>query len=94
MSCGLMIAAALMLTDPTVAAASAVTPSAETPVAGESLFLDIVSRSQTLKGVVDGWIETGFDAAAFAGFRQAPRPWPRWTCRATSPCATAMWTAT
>ncbi|MBG7616273.1 hypothetical protein IWC96_13430 [Brevundimonas sp. BAL450] len=70
MSCGLMIAAALMLTDPTVAAASAVTPSAETPVAGESLFLDIVSRSQTLKGVVDGWIETGFDAAAFAGFRQ------------------------
>lgn len=70
MSCGLIIAAALMLTDPTVAAASAVTPSAETPVAGESLFLDIVSRSQTLKGVVDGWIETGFDAAAFAGFRQ------------------------
>ena len=70
MSCGLMIAAALMLTDPTVAAASAATPSAETPVAGESLFLDIVSRSQTLKGVVDGWIETGFDAAAFAGFRE------------------------
>ena len=29
-----------------------------------------MSRSQTLKGVVDGWIETGFDAAAFAGFRQ------------------------
>ena len=70
MSCGLMIAAALMLTDPAVAAASASTPSAETPVAGESLFQDIVSRSQTLKGVVDGWIETGFDAAAFAGFRE------------------------
>ena len=70
MSCGVMIAAALMLTDPTLAATSAVTPSAETPVAGEPLFVDIVSRSQTLKGIVDGWIETGFDADAFAGFRQ------------------------
>jgi hypothetical protein len=70
MSCGLMIAAALMLTDPTVAAASAVTPSAETPVAGESLFLDIVSRSQTLKGVLAGSTDTGSDPAAFAGFRQ------------------------
>ncbi|MBA4000871.1 hypothetical protein [Brevundimonas sp.] len=70
MSCGLMIAAALMLTDPAMAAASASTASVEAPVAGESLFQDIVSRSQTLKGVVDGWIETGFDAAAFAGFRQ------------------------
>ena len=70
MSCGVMIAAALMLTDPTLAATSAATPSAETPVAGEPLFVDIVSRSQALKGVVDGWIETGFNAAAFAGFRQ------------------------
>ena len=70
MSCGVMIAAALMLTDPVVAATTTATPSAETPVAGEPLFLDIVSRSQALKGVVDGWIETGFDAAAFAGFRQ------------------------
>jgi hypothetical protein len=70
MTCGLMIAAALMLTDPTMAAASSSMPSAEAPVAGESLFQDIVSRSQTLKGVVDGWIETGFDAAAFAGFRR------------------------
>ena len=70
MSCGVMIAAALMLTDPTVAAAPAPVLSADTPVAGEPLFVDIVSRSQALKGVVDGWIETGFDAAAFAGFRQ------------------------
>ena len=70
MSCGVMIAAALMLTDPVVAAAPAPALSAETPVAGEPLFVDIVSRSQALKGVVDGWIETGFDAAAFAGFRQ------------------------
>ena len=70
MSCGVMIAAALMLTDPAVAATAASTPTAETPVAGEPLFVDIVSRSQALKGVVDGWIETGFDAAAFAGFRQ------------------------
>ena len=70
MSCGVMIAAALILTDPAVAATAASTPTAETPVAGEPLFVDIVSRSQTLKGVVDGWIETGFDAAAFAGFRQ------------------------
>ena len=68
MSCGVMIAAALMLTDPSVAAAPA--PSAETPVAGEPLFVNIVSRSQALKAVVDGWIETGFNAAAFAGFRQ------------------------
>ena len=70
MSCGVMIAAALMLTDPTVAAAPAPVLSADTPVAGEPLFVDIESRSQALKGVVDGWIETGFDAAAFAGFRQ------------------------
>ena len=56
MSCGVMIAAALMLTDPTVAAAPAPVLSAETPVAGEPLFVDIVSRSQTLKGIVDGWI--------------------------------------
>lgn len=70
MSCGVMIAAALMLTDPVVAAAPGSAPAVEAPVAGEPLFLDIVSRSETLKGVVDGWIETGFDAAAFAGFRQ------------------------
>ncbi len=70
MSCGLMIAAALMLTDPTLGTISATTPSAETPVAGEPLFLDIVSRSQALKGIVDGWIETGFNADAFAGFRE------------------------
>ncbi|MFN3537721.1 MAG: hypothetical protein ACK4Y4_09770 [Brevundimonas sp.] len=69
MSCGLMIAAALMLTDPALAATSASVPSAETPVAGEPLFLDIVSRSQALKGIVDGWIETGFNPGAFAGFR-------------------------
>ncbi|MFN3815701.1 hypothetical protein [Brevundimonas sp.] len=69
MSCGLMIAAALMLTDPALAATSTSVPSAETPVAGEPLFLDIVSRSQALKGIVDGWIQTGFNAGAFAGFR-------------------------
>lgn len=69
MSCGLMIAAALMLTDPTLAATSASVPSAEAPVAGEPLFVDIVSRSQALKGIVDGWIETGFNAEAFPGFR-------------------------
>ena len=70
MSCGVMIAAALMLTDPVATPAPAPALSAETPVAGEPLFVDIVSRSQALKGVVDGWIETGFNAAAFAGFRQ------------------------
>ena len=70
MSCGVMIAAALMLTDPSVAATPAPASSVETPVAGEPLFLDSVSRSQALKGVVDGWIETGFNAHAFAGFRQ------------------------
>lgn len=70
MSCGVMIAAALMLTDPASAATAAPLPATEAPVAGEALFLDIVARSQALKAVVDGWIETGFDAAAFAGFRQ------------------------
>ncbi|MEH6664808.1 MAG: hypothetical protein V7678_08140 [Brevundimonas sp.] len=70
MSCGLMIAAALMMTDPAVTGTTATPPPAGTPVAAEPLFVDIVSRSQTLKGIVDGWIETGFDAAAFAGFRR------------------------
>ena len=70
MSCGVMIAAALMLTDPMVAATPAPALSAETPVAGEPLFLDIVCRSQARKGVVDGWIETGFNADAFARFRR------------------------
>ena len=70
MSCGVMIAAALMLTDPVVAAPPAPAMSAETPVSGEPLFVDIVSRSQALKAVVDGWIETGFDSTAFARFRQ------------------------
>lgn len=68
MSCGVMIAAALMLTDPS-AAPPPQPPAAETPVAGEALFMDIVARSRTLKGVVDGWIENGFQPAAFAAFR-------------------------
>lgn len=69
MSCGLLIAAALVMTDPSVAPV-AEPPGVQAPVAGEPLFVDIVSRSQALKGVVDGWIETGFNTAAFADFRQ------------------------
>lgn len=70
MSCGVMIAAALMLTDPASAATAGSVSAAEAPVAGEALFVDIVARSQALKAVVDGWIGTGFDADAFAAFRQ------------------------
>ena len=64
MSCGLALAAALLVTDPSVA----VQPAAPPPhtLAQEPLYADIVSRSQALKGVVDNWIASG--AAEDAGF--------------------------
>jgi hypothetical protein len=80
MSCGAVLAISLLLGDPGVAAAAAQpTPAASAapaPVAAEPLFADIVARSGALKGVVQGWIETGmmnqggFAASpAFTGFK-------------------------
>lgn len=69
MSCGLILAASLLFSDPAVVAADA--PSvAEAPisVAGEPLFVDLVERSGRLKAIVDGWIASGAaDGAGFMG---------------------------
>ena len=74
MSCGLAVAAALMLSDPSVAAVPPAPPPAT--LAGESLYADIVTHSRVLKAVVDRWIADGAaedaDFAArqdFADFR-------------------------
>ncbi len=64
MSCGLALAATLLLSDPTVALQPAAPP--PSTLAQEPLYADIVSRSQALKGVVDAWIASG--AAEDAGF--------------------------
>jgi len=76
MSCGLALAAVLLLSDPAVATAAAqpsVIADAPVTVAHEPLFADIVARSGALKTIVDGWIASG-DAAfltspAFADFK-------------------------
>ena len=69
MSCGLALTIALMMTDPNVATAAAVAaPAADAPVsvAGEPLFVDIVTRSSALKSIVDGWSASGVaDAQGF-----------------------------
>ncbi len=79
MSCGLILAAVLMLSDPSVAEAAAQPPvAADAPVsvAHEPLFADLVTRSGSLKAIVDGWIASGeadgqgfFGGAAFTGFK-------------------------
>ncbi len=79
MSCGVVLAVSLLLSDPNVALAAAQPPapvSAPVSVAAEPLFADIVTRSGALKGVVQGWIEAGMmnqaDFAAgpaFTGFK-------------------------
>ncbi|WP_122465058.1 hypothetical protein [Brevundimonas lutea] len=77
MSCGLLIAAALLVTDPSVAdahaghAAAATAPAAPPSVATEPLFANIVSRSETLRAIVDGWMEAAAapDAGEFAAFK-------------------------
>ena len=79
MSCGLVLAAVLMLSDPSVAEAAAVAPvpaDAPVSVAHEPLFADLVARSGALKAIVDGWIASGeavrdsfFGGAAFTGFK-------------------------
>ncbi len=69
MSCGIAIAAALLLSDPNVALAAAqpdAVAGAPISVASEPLFVDIVSRSSALKAVVDGWMGTPSD---FDGFK-------------------------
>ncbi len=58
MSCGIAIAAALLLSDPNVALAAAqpvAVAGAPVSVAAEPLFIDIVARSSALKAVVDAW---------------------------------------
>lgn len=79
MSCGVILAISLLLGDPNGAAAATqppAAPAAAVSVVAEPLFADIVARSGTLKGVVDGWIAAGvmdqadFAAgAAFTGFK-------------------------
>lgn len=72
MSCGLALAAALMLSNPDVAAAAALPPppaDAPVSVASEPLFADIVARSTRLKALVDGWAGVMPAADAFAAFR-------------------------
>jgi hypothetical protein len=63
MSCGLALATALLLTNPDVALAASVDPATVpadlTGLAAEPLFIDIVSRSERLKGVAEGWAATG-----------------------------------
>lgn len=69
MSCGIALAAALLLSDPNVALAAAepaAVPGAPISVAAEPLFADIVTRASALKAIVDGWNGTPND---FAGFR-------------------------
>ena len=72
MSCGLALAAALILSDPNVAAAAAVPPppaDAPVSVAGEPLFADIIARSARLKAMVDGWSGVMPAPDAFAAFK-------------------------
>lgn len=57
MSCGLAVAAALLLSDPTITAAQPAPPPAT--LAEEPMYADIVSRSRTLKAIVDAWIADG-----------------------------------
>jgi len=62
MSCGVALAVALMLSDPNVAlAASQPTVAADAPVsvAGEPLFIEITTRSATLKAMAEGWGTSG-----------------------------------
>lgn len=77
MSCGLILAAALVLSDPAVVeAAPPVAAEAPASVASEPLFADLVQRSVSLKAIVDGWIVSGeadqggfFAGAAYSRFK-------------------------
>ncbi len=68
MSCGIAIAAALLLSDPHVALAAAepaAVAGAPVSVASEPLFIDIVTRSTELKALVDGWNGVPIEFGAF-----------------------------
>ncbi|HRH19409.1 MAG TPA: hypothetical protein PLE81_02120 [Brevundimonas sp.] len=67
MSCGLAVAAILLMSDPAVTAPPVVPPNA---LAQEPMYADIISRSQALKAVVEGWITS--DAAQDSGFAGRP----------------------
>lgn len=70
MSCGIALAAALLLSDPNVALAAAepaAVAGAPISIASEPLFADIVGRAGALKSVVDGW--NGVMPSDFAAFR-------------------------
>ncbi len=79
MSCGLALTIALAMSNPSVALAAeqpAAAPGAPVSVAGEPLFADIISRSASLKAVVDGWAAAKaaddaafFTSRAFTGFK-------------------------
>lgn len=58
MSCGLALAAALLMSDPSVALAAAqpvAVPGAPVSVASEPLFADIVARASALKALASGF---------------------------------------
>ena len=58
MSCGIALAAALLLSDPSVALAAAqpvAVPGAPISVASEPLFADIVARASALKALASGF---------------------------------------
>jgi len=76
MSCGLAVAAVLLMSDPSVAAVQPAPP--PQTLAEEPMYADIVSRSRALRDVVDGWMAGGAADDAhfthredFAGFRTA-----------------------
>jgi hypothetical protein len=78
MSCGVVLAVSLLLSDPNVALAAAQPAAAEAPasVAAEPLFADIIARSGDLRGVVQGWMASGaadapgfFATEGFTGFK-------------------------
>lgn len=68
MSCGLAVAAALLLSDPSIAAVQPAPP--PQTLAEEPMYADIISRSRALKAVVDGWIAQG--AASDEDFAHRP----------------------
>jgi hypothetical protein len=72
MSCGIAIAVSLLLSDPNVALAAARPPAdagAPVSVAGEPMFIDIVTRASALKAVVDAWGPTGAAGGDFEAFK-------------------------
>lgn len=76
MSCGIALAAALLMSDPSVALAAAqpvAAPAAPVSVASEPLFADIVSRASALKALAAGFTP---DAV--------PAGWTEFRARATA----------